>query len=42
MDVHVGNAIMHKCVCGLLRKKSRVLVTHQVQYMHQPPPPPSY
>ncbi|KAJ1471078.1 P-loop containing nucleoside triphosphate hydrolase protein, partial [Baffinella frigidus] len=33
VDVHVARTIMEHCITGLLRKKSRVLVTHQVQYM---------
>ncbi|EKX43712.1 hypothetical protein GUITHDRAFT_72771 [Guillardia theta CCMP2712] len=32
VDVHVGNHIMSQCIGGLLAGKTRILVTHQVQY----------
>eukprot|EP00960_Hanusia_phi_P075463 768429-Hanusia_phi.AAC.15 len=32
VDVHVGNHIMSQCIGGFLAGKTRILVTHQVQY----------
>ena len=34
VDVHVGKHLMDKCICGpLLKNKTRILVTHQVQFL---------
>lgn len=33
VDAHVGNAMFRDCVMGELRGKTRVLVTHGVQYL---------
>jgi ABC-type sulfate/molybdate transport systems ATPase subunit len=33
VDVHVGRHIMGHCICDLLASKTRILVTHQLQYM---------
>lgn len=32
VDAHVQAHLMRKCICGMLRHKTRVLVTHQVQH----------
>ena len=32
LDMHVGASIFHKCILGTLRHKTRLLVTHQLQY----------
>ncbi|XP_022105344.1 ATP-binding cassette sub-family C member 9-like [Acanthaster planci] len=36
LDVHVGSQVFHKAIVGTLLKKKRtvVLVTHQLQYLH--------
>lgn len=33
VDAHVGKWLFDKCVRGLLRKQTRVLVTHQTQFL---------
>ena len=33
VDTHVSAKLMKDCVCGMLRGSTRVLVTHQVQYL---------
>ncbi|KAK1903162.1 Multidrug resistance-associated protein 4, partial [Dissostichus eleginoides] len=33
VDAEVGRHLFEKCICGLLRKKPRILVTHQLQYL---------
>jgi len=33
LDAEVGRHIVEKCILGILRDKTRVLVTHQVQYL---------
>ncbi|KAM9802672.1 ATP-binding cassette sub-family C member 4-like isoform 2-T2 [Syngnathus typhle] len=33
VDAEVGKHIFEECICGLLRDKPRVLVTHQLQYL---------
>jgi len=33
VDAHVGRHLFDKCLCGLLRNKTRILVTHQLQYL---------
>ena len=32
-DARVGRQLFERCVCGLLGSKTRVLVTHQLQFM---------
>jgi ABC-type nitrate/sulfonate/bicarbonate transport system ATPase subunit len=34
VDAHVGRHLFDDCICGFLRGKTRVLVTHQLQYLH--------
>uniref|UniRef100_A0AAX7TTT0 Multidrug resistance-associated protein 4 n=1 Tax=Astatotilapia calliptera TaxID=8154 RepID=A0AAX7TTT0_ASTCA len=33
VDAEVGRHLFEECICGLLRKKPRILVTHQLQYL---------
>ena len=33
VDTHVGAHIFQSCVCGLLGDRTRVLATHQMQYL---------
>uniref|UniRef100_A0A3P9IC91 Cystic fibrosis transmembrane conductance regulator n=1 Tax=Oryzias latipes TaxID=8090 RepID=A0A3P9IC91_ORYLA len=33
VDAEVGRHLFEKCICGVLRKKPRILVTHQLQYL---------
>ncbi|KAH3732468.1 multidrug resistance-associated protein 3 [Pelomyxa schiedti] len=33
VDVHVASILFHECIKGLLREKTVLLVTHQVQYL---------
>uniref|UniRef100_A0A8C9WK74 Cystic fibrosis transmembrane conductance regulator n=1 Tax=Scleropages formosus TaxID=113540 RepID=A0A8C9WK74_SCLFO len=33
VDAEVGRHLFEQCICGLLRKKPRILVTHQLQYL---------
>uniref|UniRef100_A0A671UTH0 ATP binding cassette subfamily C member 4 (PEL blood group) n=1 Tax=Sparus aurata TaxID=8175 RepID=A0A671UTH0_SPAAU len=33
VDAEVGKHLFEECICGLLRKKPRILVTHQLQYL---------
>jgi ABC-type multidrug transport system fused ATPase/permease subunit len=33
VDAHVGKAIFENCIRDQLRDKTRVLVTHQLQYL---------
>ncbi|PSC76242.1 multidrug resistance-associated 1 isoform X1 [Micractinium conductrix] len=33
VDAHVGRHLFDRCLCGLLGKATRVLVTHQLQYL---------
>ncbi|XP_061696778.1 ATP-binding cassette subfamily C member 4-like [Syngnathoides biaculeatus] len=33
VDAEVGKHIFEECICGLLKSKPRVLVTHQLQYL---------
>ncbi|XP_077981024.1 ATP-binding cassette sub-family C member 4-like [Glandiceps talaboti] len=35
VDSTVGKHIMEKCICGLLRNKTCLLVTHQFQYLNK-------
>jgi len=34
VDSHVGHHIMHECIVGALSNKTRVLVLHQMQWIH--------
>ncbi|XP_068575447.1 ATP-binding cassette sub-family C member 4-like isoform X2 [Cebidichthys violaceus] len=34
VDAEVGKHLFEKCICGLLKNKSRILVTHQLQYLN--------
>lgn len=33
VDAHVGSRIVDECICGFLKGKTRILVTHQIQYL---------
>ncbi|KOC69719.1 putative multidrug resistance-associated protein lethal(2)03659, partial [Habropoda laboriosa] len=33
VDSHVGSRIVEECICGFLKGKTRILVTHQIQYL---------
>ncbi|XP_034041901.1 multidrug resistance-associated protein 4-like [Thalassophryne amazonica] len=33
VDAEVGRHLCEECICGLLKKKPRILVTHQLQYL---------
>ncbi|XP_076749193.1 putative multidrug resistance-associated protein lethal(2)03659 [Xylocopa sonorina] len=33
VDPHVGSRIVDECICGFLKGKTRILVTHQIQYL---------
>ncbi|XP_076004891.1 ATP-binding cassette sub-family C member 4-like isoform X3 [Genypterus blacodes] len=33
VDAEVGRHLFERCICGLLKKKPRILVTHQLQYL---------
>lgn len=33
VDTHVGKHLFEDCVCGYLKNKTVVLVTHQLQYL---------
>ena len=33
VDAHVGGHIFRRCICGLLGKKTRILATHQMQFL---------
>jgi len=33
VDAHVGAHIFQTCICGLLADKTRILATHQMQYL---------
>lgn len=33
VDAEVGRHLFEQCICGFLRKKPRILVTHQLQYL---------
>eukprot|EP01127_Copromyxa_protea_P010845 TRINITY_DN2685_c0_g3_i1.p1 TRINITY_DN2685_c0_g3~~TRINITY_DN2685_c0_g3_i1.p1 ORF type:complete len:1581 (+),score=418.17 TRINITY_DN2685_c0_g3_i1:533-4744(+) len=35
VDAHVGKALFNKCIKGLLRDKTRILATHQLQFLKQ-------
>ncbi|KAK7893416.1 hypothetical protein WMY93_022568 [Mugilogobius chulae] len=34
VDAEVGRHLFEQCICGLLKKKLRILVTHQLQYLN--------
>ncbi|XP_072300703.1 ATP-binding cassette sub-family C member 4-like isoform X3 [Eucyclogobius newberryi] len=34
VDAEVGRHLFEECICGLLKKKPRILVTHQLQYLN--------
>jgi ABC-type transport system involved in cytochrome bd biosynthesis fused ATPase/permease subunit len=34
VDAHVGKAIFNECFVGALARRTRVLVTHQLQYLN--------
>lgn len=33
VDIHVSKQLYEDCICGYLRNKTRILVTHQVHYL---------
>jgi ABC-type bacteriocin/lantibiotic exporter with double-glycine peptidase domain len=33
VDSHVGQHLFQHCICGLLGSKTRILVTHQLQFL---------
>lgn len=33
VDTHVGRNLFEECICKHLRRKTRILVTHQLQYL---------
>lgn len=33
VDAHVGAHIFQSCICGLLADRTRILATHQMQYL---------
>ncbi len=33
VDAHVSKSLFEDCICGALKNKTRVLVTHQLQYL---------
>uniref|UniRef100_A0A665TG51 Multidrug resistance-associated protein 4 n=1 Tax=Echeneis naucrates TaxID=173247 RepID=A0A665TG51_ECHNA len=33
VDAEVGRHLFEECICGLLKRKPRILVTHQLQYL---------
>jgi ABC-type transport system involved in cytochrome bd biosynthesis fused ATPase/permease subunit len=35
VDTHVGRQLFDDCICGFLQGKTRVLVTHQLQYLQK-------
>lgn len=35
VDTHVGKHLFDECICGFLKDKTRVLVTHQIQYLEE-------
>ncbi|CAL8289846.1 unnamed protein product [Lota lota] len=34
VDAEVGRHLFEKCICGILKDKARILVTHQLQYLN--------
>ncbi|XP_053085620.1 multidrug resistance-associated protein 4 isoform X3 [Pangasianodon hypophthalmus] len=35
VDAEVGRHLFDHCICGILKKKPRILVTHQLQYLRE-------
>jgi ABC-type Mn2+/Zn2+ transport system ATPase subunit len=35
VDIHVGRHLFDDCICDFLQGKTRVLVTHQLQYLQK-------
>ncbi|TPX36938.1 hypothetical protein SmJEL517_g00979 [Synchytrium microbalum] len=35
VDTHVGKSLFQDCICGALKKKTRILVTHSLHYLQQ-------
>ncbi|KAH7279989.1 hypothetical protein KP509_37G046700 [Ceratopteris richardii] len=35
LDAHTGSAIFKDCVLGVLKRKTRILVTHQVEFLYK-------
>ena len=35
LDAHVGRNIMNNCICEFLKEKTRILVTHAIQYCNK-------
>lgn len=33
VDIHVSKHLYEQCICGYLKNKTRILVTHQVHYL---------
>lgn len=33
VDSHVGQHLFQECMCGMLTGKTRILVTHQLQFL---------
>jgi ABC-type multidrug transport system fused ATPase/permease subunit len=34
VDAHVGQYLLQHCICEFLKDKTRVLITHQLQYLN--------
>lgn len=34
VDAHVGHYLLEHCICEFLKDKTRVLITHQLQYLN--------
>lgn len=32
VDIHVGKFLMHECIKGYLKNKTRILVTHAINF----------
>ena len=35
VDAHVGKVLLEECICGVLKEKTRVLVTHHHEYVNR-------
>lgn len=35
VDAHVGQELFNNCILGLLKNKTRIIVTHQLQYLNK-------
>lgn len=35
VDTHVGKTLLEECILGYLKDKTRILVTHQMQYLKE-------